>query len=218
VKTIPVFENLLTSFPDVDAVVAQNDDVALGVLTVLKQKGLVGRIKIVGCDAVPEILDSIEAGEVLATVVNPGEWMGGYMMVRIFDALSGVKYDDLERIQMFETFVLNTKEAAAEYRKLQKSGFPYDWTKMSRFLHPNDWDVQIGLRQLNPEVFWRAFAAQRPAGYKLPQSYRDATQAQYDALDAKYAAHLHNNLLDSTKSLVNPLVPVPPVGYWTTGS
>lgn len=216
VKTIPVVENLLTSFPDVDAIVAQNDDEALGVVTVLKQKNLLGKVKVVGCDAVPEILDAIEFGDVLASVVNPGEWMGGYMMVRIFDAMNGVKYDPLERMQMFETFVLNTKEAAAEYRKLQQAGFPYDWRKMSRFLYPHDWDVQIGLRQLNPEVFWRAFGGQKPATYQLPKPYRDATQAQYDALDAMYAAHLKKNLLDPTKALVEPLVPVPPNNYWTT--
>jgi hypothetical protein len=116
---------------------------------------------------------------------------------------------------MFETFVLNTKEAAAEYRKLHEAGFPYDWRKMSRSLHPDDWDVQIGLRQLNPDVFWLAFQDEKPAGYELPQSYRDATQADYDTLDAMYADHLQQDLLDSTKALVDPLVPVPPEDYWT---
>ena len=214
VKTIPVVENLLTTYPDVKAIIAQNDDQALGAITVLKQKGLMDKILVVGFDAIPESLDAIDAGELLATVVNPGEWMGGYMMVRIFDAINGVKYDDLDRMQMFETFVLNSKPAADAYRKIQQAGFPYDWQKMSRFLHPNDWDVQIGLRDLNPESFWLAFESTKPAVYKLPAAYQ-VPQANYDARNADYAAHLKYNQLDAVKALVDPLYVAPPNDYWT---
>lgn len=208
--TIPVVHRLLTAHPDVRGIICANDDSALGAIAVLKSRGMLDTVLVVGVDAVPEMLDAIIDGDAFATVVNPGEWMGGYMVVRLFDAINGVKYDDLERMQMFSTFVLNTKEAAQAYQKLQQARFPYDWPKMSRFLHPDDWDVQIGLKNLEPARYWKLFDWLRPARYEFAPAYQSAKRADYERLNAVLADHLTFNQLDAVRELTDPVVDVLP--------
>jgi len=208
VDTMPVVDRLLSEHRDIRAVICQNDDSALGAIAVLKARGLLDKVRVIGVDGVPEMLDAIIAGDAVSTVANPGEWMGGYMMVRLFDALNGVHYHDLERMQMFDSFVINTKESAAAYKRLQETGFGYAWRRMSRFLYPDDWDVQVGLRNLDPAVYWRQFEWLRPANYEFAPAYREATSATYAALDATLARHLRFNPLDAVRRLTDPVTPV----------
>ena len=87
---------------------------------------------------------------------------------------------------------------------------PYDWQLMSRFLHPDDWDVQIGIRNLEPDTYWKLFEWARPAGYQFAEAYRNASTADYAELDAMYAAHVKTNPLDSVKKLTSPVMEVLP--------
>ncbi|TQJ68417.1 ABC-type sugar transport system substrate-binding protein [Arthrobacter sp. SLBN-100] len=208
VATVPVVENLLTAHPDVDAIICQNDDSALGAISVLKKKGL-DKVLVVGADAIPEMLDAIVAGDALATVANPGEWMGGAMMVRLYDAINGFQVPPLERMQIFQTFVINTAEAAEAYKKVIAGPDPYDWKKMSRSLNPDGWDPQIPLKVIRPQEFWAAFEDKRPSGYNLPAAYSDASTNDYDAIDAMYAERLSNDVFAAVKKLNDPVVSVP---------
>jgi ribose transport system substrate-binding protein len=198
VATVPIVENLLTAHPDVQAIICQNDDSGMGAISVLKKKGI--KAYVVGCDGVPEFLDAISAGDALATIGNTGIWLGGGMAVRLFDAINGVKLHPLERMQHFEVFVINTPEAAQAFKALQTGANPYDFKKMSRFLNPDDWDMQTALTQIRPDIEWGPFASQAPRGYKLPSAYQDAT-AEYDKLDAIYRDHLKSDPFDAIKKL-----------------
>jgi inositol transport system substrate-binding protein len=65
---ISVVEAATGSVKHFDAVVAENDDMALGALTALKSKGLLGKAIITGFDALPETIKDIKAGTIAATV------------------------------------------------------------------------------------------------------------------------------------------------------
>jgi hypothetical protein len=108
--------------------------------------------------------------------------------------------DPLERMQHFEVFVINTPEGAQAFKALQTGANPYDFKKMSRFLNPDDWDMQTALTQIRPDIEWGPFASQAPHGYKLPSAYQDAT-AEYDRLDAIYRDHLKSDPFDAIKKL-----------------
>lgn len=204
--TIPIVENLLTTYPDVDAILAQNDDSALGAITVVKQRGI--NPLIVGYDAVPEMVDAIAAGDAFATIANNAPWLGGAAVVRIFDALNGVTYDPLERMMQFQSFVISTPEAATAYKEkfFAPGQFPYDYPKMSRFLNPDDWDPQAAMWTIRPDEYWAS--TPMPDGYELPAAYREATEESYVAIDGMYADHLVSNPFDEIIALTDPVAEV----------
>jgi len=208
VTTAPVIENLLTAHPDVQAVICQNDDSAMGALPALQKSG--SKAYVTGADGIPEFLDAIASGTGLATMAHSGPWLGGACTARIFDALNGVTLNPLERMATFEAFIVNTGAAAQAYKKLVygTSGYPFDFAKMSRFLHPNDWDMQSTIKMIQPNVFWSAFESQKPSGYQLPAPYRSATSADYAQLEAMYESHHHSDPFAAVKKLNNPILVV----------
>ena len=66
--TAPLAENWIASGKKLDAIVCNNDGMALGVLPVLKTTGNVGKIKLYGLDATKEGLKAVKAGEMAATI------------------------------------------------------------------------------------------------------------------------------------------------------
>ena len=57
-----------------DVIVAANDDMALGALEAVKGRNLLGKVKILGFDALPDALAAIRAGDMAGTVEQfPGE-------------------------------------------------------------------------------------------------------------------------------------------------
>jgi ribose transport system substrate-binding protein len=204
--TIPVVENLLTTYPDVQAILCQNDDSALGAITVAKQKGI--KPLIVGYDAVPEMIDAIVAGDAFATIANNGPWLGGAAVVRIFDALNGVQLDPLERMMQFESFAISTPDAAKAYKDLffSPGQFPFDYQRMSRFLHPNDWDMQVAMWTIRPDEYWAGTA--KPSGYQLPAGYQNKAEADFGKIDDLYKQHLQADVFDQIIKLTNPVADV----------
>lgn len=69
----PLAENWLASGKNIDAIVCNNDGMALGVLPVLKTAGKVGEIKLYGLDATSEGLKAVKAGEMAATIYVDAE-------------------------------------------------------------------------------------------------------------------------------------------------
>lgn len=71
-----LMENWLASGKEIDAVVAQNDAMALGALMAIEAKGLTGEIKVYGIDAQAEALDAVEEGTMAGTVFQNAEEQG----------------------------------------------------------------------------------------------------------------------------------------------
>jgi inositol transport system substrate-binding protein len=51
-----------------DVIVCANDDMALGALVALKSRNLIGKVALIGFDALPEALEQIKAGNLTATI------------------------------------------------------------------------------------------------------------------------------------------------------
>lgn len=77
-----VTESILSKSQDYDFIIANNDDMILGALVVVKELELIGKIHMCGVDGLPEALEAIKAGELDATVFqNPeGQAAGGLVV------------------------------------------------------------------------------------------------------------------------------------------
>jgi len=182
--TQPVIESLLTAHPHVKGIMCQNDDSALAAVTAVESHGLKG-VGIVGIDAIGEFMDAIRRGAALASWAHHGAWIGAFSTVRIFDALAGVKLSPAERMMYFGGFIIDSPAAATAYSKLmyESNSLPFDYEKMSRALHPHDWDPQNSMAPIDIDNFWAR--DKKPAGYSVPAPWKQA-KAQGDL--AKVAA------------------------------
>jgi inositol transport system substrate-binding protein len=86
-----VTESLLTKDRGYDFIIANNDDMILGALQVVRQFNLVGKIHMVGVDGLPESLAAIKKGDLDATVFQDPEGQGGGGVWGCFLTLRGVK-------------------------------------------------------------------------------------------------------------------------------
>lgn len=74
-KGMNVMQNLLTSLPSVQAVFAQNDEMALGAMRAIQTAGLTN-ILIVGFDGTDDGIKAVERGRLAATVAQQPELIG----------------------------------------------------------------------------------------------------------------------------------------------
>jgi ribose transport system substrate-binding protein len=85
-----VTQNLLQAHPGINAIFAGNDLMALGALEAVAAAGRIGKVKIIGFDAIDEARAEIAAGRLEASVAqNPAE-MGRLAVRHAFQALQGV--------------------------------------------------------------------------------------------------------------------------------
>ncbi|HEX2863752.1 MAG TPA: ribose ABC transporter substrate-binding protein RbsB [Deinococcales bacterium] len=73
-KGLTVMENILQAQPNIDAVFAHNDEMALGALQAIKTSGR--KIAVVGFDATDDALAAVKAGTLAATVAQQPEEIG----------------------------------------------------------------------------------------------------------------------------------------------
>ncbi len=71
-----VFQNMLQAHPDIDAVFACSDLMALGAIEAISAAGKTGRIRVVGFDALDDAKKAIEAGTMEASVAQFPAEMG----------------------------------------------------------------------------------------------------------------------------------------------
>jgi ribose transport system substrate-binding protein len=114
-----VTENILVAHPDLDGIFAANEPGAIGAAQVLKAKGLLGKVKLVGFDASPNQIQMLQDGGVQALVVQNPFAMGYLGVKAALDALAGKKVE--KRIDTGVTVV--TMENFNESR-VQKLLFP----------------------------------------------------------------------------------------------
>jgi len=64
-------EALLSKNPNVQGVIAGNDEMALGAINALKEAGKLNRVKVLGFDGNQDAVNAVTAGEMVATVLQP---------------------------------------------------------------------------------------------------------------------------------------------------
>jgi ABC-type sugar transport system substrate-binding protein len=78
-----------------DVIVAANDDMALGALEALKARNLLGKVKLIGFDALPEALGQIQAGNMTGTIEQlPGGQVRGALQTLVGFLRDGKKPDN----------------------------------------------------------------------------------------------------------------------------
>jgi ribose transport system substrate-binding protein len=75
-KALQVMEDILQANPNIDAVYAANDEMALGVLAAIEAAGRLDEIIVIGCDAVDPAMDAIRNGKLEATIAEPPFFLG----------------------------------------------------------------------------------------------------------------------------------------------
>ncbi len=86
-----VMQNLLQAHPDLQAIFACNDLMALGAMEAIAAAGKSGQIKIIGFDAIDEARKEIQAGNMEASVAQHPEKMGKLAMEYALKVIQGKK-------------------------------------------------------------------------------------------------------------------------------
>jgi ribose transport system substrate-binding protein len=205
-KAQSVMENILNGGTEVNAVYCQNDDMAMGALQALKSQSGTPPL-VTGMDGTPEMLEAISAGSALGTWSTLPRYGAGLAIVRIFDALSGVKSSLPERMMGWGTLVIDTPASATEYKKIvfaKKS--PWDWRKASRALNPKTWDAQNPVVPLEPDVYWARRTADKPSGYTLPEGYDN--KKEFEGVREEWLSHYTEDPLKSVLDLTTSKKPI----------
>ena len=108
-----VMENLLTRFPDLQAVFAGNDQMALGAVEAIAARNLTGKVAVVGIDATREAVRAVEDGRLAGDVAMYPERLGSTAVQYALRALRGEPIE--RRVDVGETLV--TKDNAAIFLK-----------------------------------------------------------------------------------------------------
>ncbi len=101
---LTVMENIIQAHPDIDAVFAQNDEMALGAVEALREAGLLKKVIVVGFDAIPDAVKAVKKGDMYATIAQQPFKMG-YLAVQ-----KAVEYLSSGRIYIPVALKLITKE------------------------------------------------------------------------------------------------------------
>ncbi|MGA1836470.1 sugar ABC transporter substrate-binding protein [Herbiconiux sp. 11R-BC] len=169
----------------IDGVFGQNDDVAIGALNALNEQGVTD-VPIAGMNGTGGAVELIQNGQLFATFAGLPQWQAGFSFVQALDYCRGGKVAPLNR-QLWTDGLLVTPDNADDYVKTYVGDSdPYDWVKMSRVAHPDDWDPQNGVRVLDMQTMW-SFAPQ-PAGFTYPAPY-EAALPDVDATNKEWADH-----------------------------
>lgn len=86
-KALDVTNTILQRNPDLKAIYAANDGMALGALQAVKNANKLGKVMVIGTDGVPEAIASVKAGELTATAAQDSAAMGAKALGAMIDAL-----------------------------------------------------------------------------------------------------------------------------------
>lgn len=98
-KGLSVMENILQSKGDIDAVFAQNDEMALGAQKALEDQGL-NDVLVVGFDATDDAVDAVKNGKMAATVAQQPLLIGETAVDAIDKVLKGEKIDKFIPVEL----------------------------------------------------------------------------------------------------------------------
>ena len=88
--SFPVMQTWLSKYGDqITGVWAANDDMALGALEALRAAGLAGKIPVVGVDGIPEAIDAVNKGEMIATVSSDAFYQGSIGLAMGYCVITG---------------------------------------------------------------------------------------------------------------------------------
>lgn len=113
-KAMTLMENWIQSFGEkINAVFAQNDEMAMGALMAIEQAKLKDKIVVVGVDSIADALEAVKAGRLDATVFQDAR---GQAAAAVETAVKLIHRQLVEK-EVYIPFQLVTKENVARYLK-----------------------------------------------------------------------------------------------------
>ncbi len=111
-QALSLMENWMQSGKTINAVVAQNDEMALGAFKAIEAAKKQASIPVIGIDAIPDALKSVEQGKMVATVFQDARGQGSEAVAKAFELASGKKVAKTT----FIPFQLVTKENVGKFK------------------------------------------------------------------------------------------------------
>jgi inositol transport system substrate-binding protein len=90
-----LMENWLNSGTHIDAVVSNNDEMALGAILALEAAGKLDDILVAGIDATPAALEAMKAGQLSVTVFQDAKGQGANSIITAVKAANGEEVEDV---------------------------------------------------------------------------------------------------------------------------
>lgn len=123
-----VFENLMQRFPEIDAVVSANDDMAVGIVEALHAAGRGGKTKVIGIDGIPDAIQAISEGKMFATVDFSGHDQA-YLAVQA--AVRHLKGEKIPPLVMLPVFIIDKGNVGTLARTPEERKVP-SWDMATR--------------------------------------------------------------------------------------
>ncbi|HEV2351973.1 MAG TPA: substrate-binding domain-containing protein [Terriglobia bacterium] len=88
-RSLAVSEDILTAHPDLDGMFASNESSAIGAAQAIKERGLAGKVKMVGFDSSPSLNDDLRAGIIDSLVLQDPFQIGYQGLKTLLDHHAG---------------------------------------------------------------------------------------------------------------------------------
>lgn len=187
------FLDTLPSVKDFVGVFAQNDSEAAGVIAALDAQGITGKV-VTGFDGNKQNVQYIADGKQYLTSATIGGLTAGLLGVTVFDMINGAKFSLPERFISQGALLVTPNNASQVMKEIYSGPLPFDWAKMSKALHPTDWDPQTLLNPIDPNEY---YAGVPQTQYKLNPAWASADIA---GVRSTYASQFKSGPLFPYKS------------------
>ena len=88
-KSLAVTEDMLTAHPDLQGIFASNESSTIGAVQGVKERGLIGKVKIVGFDSSPTLVDDLRQGIIDSLVLQDPFQIGFQGLKTLVDLRNG---------------------------------------------------------------------------------------------------------------------------------
>ena len=185
-------EDLISRYPDIRGVIAQNDDVADGCIAALRAAGMKPGedVFLSGADGTTGGAQMIKEGKLLATSANVPQYMGALLSTRLYDVMNGWKPRASERLMNWRSVTMTKDNVDTYLARYVNNGevAPFDYKRMSKVEHLNDWDPQAEVFPMDIELEWGGI--ERPQGWTVPEAYTKSRESgEAEAVRKEYADH-----------------------------
>lgn len=142
---LEVMETWLAAYDDINGVWCANDNMGVGAIKALEAKGLAGKVKVVGINAISSALDYIENGYMTASADCQGWQQGGYTLAICYDAWLG-KIDVPSLDHMYRLFgtastIINKENVQAFREEFYEKGVEMDFEHYWEAFRAGDYPV-----------------------------------------------------------------------------